>query len=896
MTSITATQPRSSRRLFQSESSHDPVQQLTLPSECELVANTFVVFKWQQQCCVLQANVTMYCWGRRRSGAIEHVLDKYGLTHSSELHRINGKEVSDDEWRWLKRIFLFVHRLFDDLETGDTLGKVRWVNIMQCRMAYEVMRRECYRYQQNLYPKGSVLTFFLKQHGLEVEPWYEGFHSSGSGDDPPVTFSSPPPSSDAPTASDDAAATGGPNVTPPSSGSASSADTAPQPVLIGQRSSAGHHGSNAATPVWGDREWLSDVHIANVIFLLLHGQLAIPLEYRDLFQCVYPLTDQLFEHMLYRSDPGSLLMHAKVDRGITLAFVNPNSNHWRLVIVDGLHRQVMLIDPLGVSLPASLSRAIREFVGPDYRVTDMQSCIQAEGWNCGIWALYIASKYVSAVVEGLSGSDQIASVVSLPFHLCDEHDDYSVLTAESSSWQRYQNRTFANEVRKQYATLLATARIDRRLLYSADDDSGIVNEDDSTRELDHEPALGPSVDTATNSVVRAGTAFSVVRHRRFIDRPLAELVWIDLTDGVGSVEVEQEEEVEASFDDLCDQFIEFREDNLAKTCAAALRYSLPSKLQSDVLREQIEDFRAYRRQRFSLFRKGALVEESTISNNVSALLRFLGYLHYEQASVLIDSGASLDMGIFALPIINLLILAYVEWLEQRRGSKARAVDDRSFQPVSPATLATYLNCLVSIVKFQLRHDMHLRDPLLDQLRNLRSQAESYATTQKKYERVHPQWCSWQQLQAAREQCRSIFAQLPNDGEDDVKYLLHLRELCLLGFFTICPPPRCSIVRLLEWNKTLVQDASGRWAIDLTDLSHVASRHKTHKRKGAMLLPLPKAVYPYLALLRQLTPRGEGPVFPASRRAVTSSVSTLCMSPNVFTSFVKATFSKYNRWP
>ena len=163
--------------------------------------------------------------------------------------------------------------------------------------------------------------------------------------------------------------------------------------------------------MWGDREWLSDVHIANLICLLLHGQLAIPLEHRDLFQCVYPLTNQLFEHMLCRSDPGSLLMHVKVERGITLVFVNPNSNHWRLVILDGLHRQVTLVDPLCVSLPASLSRAVREFVGLDYRVTDMQSCIQAEGWNCGIWALHIASKYVSAVVERLSGSDHSASSV-----------------------------------------------------------------------------------------------------------------------------------------------------------------------------------------------------------------------------------------------------------------------------------------------------------------------------------------------------------------------------------------------------------------------------------------------------------------------------------------------------
>ena len=148
------------------------------------------------------------------------------------------------------------------------------------------------------------------------------------------------------------------------------------------------------------------------------------------------------------------------------------------------------------------------------------------------------------------------------------------------------------------------------------------------------------------------------------------------------------------------------------------------------------------------------MEETTISSNTSSLLRFLGYLHYEQASVLADSGTSLDMSVFALPNINLLVLQYVQWLEQRRGSKARAADDSSFQPVSSATIASYINNLISIVKFQLRHDLHLRDPLLDQLRNLRSQADSYAMTQKKFERVYPQWCSWQELQVAREKCKN----------------------------------------------------------------------------------------------------------------------------------------------
>ena len=299
------------------------------------------------------------------------------------------------------------------------------------------------------------------------------------------------------------------------------------------------------------------------------------------------------------------------------------------------------------------------------------------------------------------------------------------------------------------------------------------------------------------------------------------------------------------------------------------------------------DFRAYRRQRFSLFRRGPLVEETTISGNIKSLLRFLGYLHYEQSAELQQLGvAALDMSVFSLPNISALVLSYVEWLEQRRGRKPRAAgDEHTFQPVSCTTLSSYLNGLVSIVKFQLRHDIHLREPLLDQLRNLRSQAESYSMAQKGFEKVHPQWCSWRELQVAREKCRAAFDQRDVDDESEAgrSYLLHLREVCLLCLLTICPPPRVSIVRLLEWNKTLVQGDKGRWMVDLTDVAHAATRHKTHKRKGALQLPLPALIFPYLAQLQRLAHGGV--VFPG--RAASSF-----LTPTSFTSLVKTTFGKY----
>ena len=616
------------------------------------------------------------------------------------------------------------------------------------------------------------------------------------------------------------------------------------------------------------------------------------MELRDLFQCVYPMTDQMFEQMLQRADPSSLLMHAKVGGGITLAFVNPNNNHWQLIVLDGLHKRVTLFDPLGAPLPSSLSRAIVDFVGSAYEVVDTQTCFQAESWNCGVWAVYAALKYVTAVVQHVVGGFLTSP---LCFRLREDGEDYSILDADSTTPQRLQNRAFANEVRLQYGMLLADAKTSGRLLYVSDEDGVQAREDEEEQMLvhSHAPNSGQSMSTApvVSTVIRAGIAASVVRHRRFIERPLSELVWIDLTDGVGTVEVEEEEEMEQSYDDLCDQYIEFREDNINNSCAAALRYSLPANLQSDVLKEQINDFRAYRRQRFSLFRKGPLVEESTISSNISSLLRFLGYLHYQQSSVV--QSELLDMGVFALPTINVLVLSYVEWLEQRRGKKRQALDSDSFQPVTCATVANYLNGLIGIVKFQLRQDLPKRDALLDQLRNLRSQAESYSMTQKKFEKAHPEWCSWQELQVAREKCRAAFDERTVEGDEvDKEYLLNLRELCLMCLFTICPPPRCSIIRLLEWDKTLVLLANQQWAVDLTDLSHAATRHKTHKKKGAMLLPLPRSMYKYLSQLRSM---GAGPVFPAgllSKRSSSSTATCLFLSPTSFTTFVKTTFRKY----
>ena len=154
-----------------------------------------------------------------------------------------------------------------------------------------------------------------------------------------------------------------------------------------------------------------------------------------------------------------------------------------------------------------------------------------------------------------------------------------------------------------------------------------------------------------------------------------------------------------------------------------------------------------------------------------------------------------------LPNINYLVLNYVEWLEQRRGCKRQApTQNGAFQSVSPATVANYLNGLVSIVKYQLQDNIYHRDSLLDQLRNLRSQAESYSMTQKKFEKVHPEWCSWQELQVAREKCRAAFDQAEYNTNNNISTSTYIFEKSV--YYLYLPSVHLLVAPLfVSWNGT-----------------------------------------------------------------------------------------------
>jgi hypothetical protein len=111
-------------------------RQLVLPADCEIISSTFLLFQFQKRYVILQRNVSLYCWGRERSGAIEFVLQRLSLSDS--VIRINSKTLDREQWKYLKQIFVLVHQLFDSTATQEVASKVHWMNSIPADVVYEM--------------------------------------------------------------------------------------------------------------------------------------------------------------------------------------------------------------------------------------------------------------------------------------------------------------------------------------------------------------------------------------------------------------------------------------------------------------------------------------------------------------------------------------------------------------------------------------------------------------------------------------------------------------------------------------------------------------------------------------------------------------------------------------
>jgi hypothetical protein len=159
-----------------------------------------------------------------------------------------------------------------------------------------------------------------------------------------------------------------------------------------------------------------------------------------------------------------------------------------------------------------------------------------------------------------------------------------------------------------------------------------------------------------------------------------------------------------------------------------------------------------------------------------------------------------------------------------------------------SSIANYLNSLVVLAKFYF-----VDNPLADMsftlervdtefvlagLRRVRAQTNAKAKTELLQKPLHAQWLSWSQCQQVRRACRVAYDAAATGDHNSKSAKRLLKSLVCLMFYTIAPPPRCSIVRLLQWRTTLVKKRSDptRYVIDLLNNPEApASQHKVSRR-------------------------------------------------------------------
>jgi hypothetical protein len=250
---------------------------------------------------------------------------------------------------------------------------------------------------------------------------------------------------------------------------------------------------------------------------------------------------------------------------------------------------------------------------------------------------------------------------------------------------------------------------------------------------------------------------------------------------------------------------------------------------STLLQEQCQRFSEFRQEIWNWHRDPSQVTPRTVGNNIRVLLLFGGFVCHSAKRHRLKP-ASFDMSVFGSKHIEAYIMDFLQYLHGSRG-------------LMFSTIANYLNSLVVLAKFYFS-DNPLADLsftadrvdsefVLSGLRRVRSQTNAKAKSEAIQKPLHAQWLSWPECQQVRRACLAAYlekvkkTEIKEEGRGRAASKLLKSLVCLL-FYTVAPPPRCSIVRLLQWRTTLVKKRvdPSRYVIDLLNNPDApASQHK-----------------------------------------------------------------------
>lgn len=184
------------------------------------------------------------------------------------------------------------------------------------------------------------------------------------------------------------------------------------------------------------------------------------------------------------------------------------------------------------------------------------------------------------------------------------------------------------------------------------------------------------------------------------------------------------------------------------------------------LEEQFAGYERFGVSSFNRHRGGGAVVETTVSGDRSNALRFFGYLSKVHKQVP-------DMKLLASPKIGEWAQAWVEYLRARS--------------LKGSSLSNYLQSLIQLCAFaNSLLEEGSPDPPVQELLNLRKQAETLAKQDSLYAKKHDSWMDWEDVQRVRVKAIERYYASETTGR--------LRDVLIIGFHSLQAPDRVGVVR------------------------------------------------------------------------------------------------------
>lgn len=156
-----------------------------------------------------------------------------------------------------------------------------------------------------------------------------------------------------------------------------------------------------------------------------------------------------------------------------------------------------------------------------------------------------------------------------------------------------------------------------------------------------------------------------------------------------------------------------------------------------LIRAELEEYKKFRMAELNAFREGGGVTDTTVDNDISCALRFLGYMKaFEKAFLeeILDGEKMTIERVYGHKLFAVKYQEYLNWIRTERNNKW-------------STCANYCSSAINMLNCVMTRDDHVMEVTRsknahEMITALRAQCDKQAKVEHKYNKKNPNWIDW----------------------------------------------------------------------------------------------------------------------------------------------------------